>query len=355
MGRAWVPRPQNTITDLWSLFDFLMPGFLGTRRHFHERFGRPILASRDPKCTSREQEAGALALEALQRQLHPFLLRRLKEEVLKDLPPKILQDFLCDLSPLQVPPAPPRRTARRPRPPTRPPPRPPPTWTADALARLTVRSNPRAVEHTQRYLYDDFGRRCAGTLNVGASAAQDVALAVAGAADPGASRGASADADTDGPLVLAKSEVRAWHRRKTAAGGTAPRTRRAFHQCRNGDVCGRGEGPAHSTPSRARSTCFGRCNTSACFAATHCWCLRQGSPNTTLSSREATCRHRCGTRAVQATAQGRHWACRGRRTSVSSDCGRCRLRPSSKRSGTASIRAAQTHVQKGAHVGVFGG
>jgi len=49
---------QNNVLELWSLFDFLMPGFLGTERQFNERFGKPILASRDCKSSSREQEAG---------------------------------------------------------------------------------------------------------------------------------------------------------------------------------------------------------------------------------------------------------------------------------------------------------
>ena len=43
----------------------------------------------------------ALALEALHKQVLPFLLRRLKEDVLHDLPPKIIQDYYCDLSELQ--------------------------------------------------------------------------------------------------------------------------------------------------------------------------------------------------------------------------------------------------------------
>ena len=45
---------------------------------------------------------GALAMESLHRQVLPFLLRRLKEDVLQDLPPKIIQDYYCELSPLQV-------------------------------------------------------------------------------------------------------------------------------------------------------------------------------------------------------------------------------------------------------------
>ncbi|KAI9145271.1 hypothetical protein BKA69DRAFT_1108764 [Paraphysoderma sedebokerense] len=92
---------QNNVLELWSLFDFLMPGFLGTEKQFNERFSKPILASRDAKKSSKQQEAGALALEALHRQVLPFLLRRLKEDVLHDLPPKIIQDYYCELSDLQ--------------------------------------------------------------------------------------------------------------------------------------------------------------------------------------------------------------------------------------------------------------
>ena len=92
---------QNNVLELWSLFDFLMPGFLGTEKVFQDRFAKPIAASRNAKSSSKEQEKGALAIEALHKQVLPFLLRRLKEEVLDDLPPKILQNYYCDLSELQ--------------------------------------------------------------------------------------------------------------------------------------------------------------------------------------------------------------------------------------------------------------
>ncbi|KAI6009398.1 hypothetical protein F5J12DRAFT_891501 [Pisolithus orientalis] len=90
---------QNNVLELWSLFDFLMPGFLGTETSFNERFSKPILSNRDGKAKS--GEAAALALEALHKQVLPFLLRRLKEDVLNDLPPKIIQDYYCELSEVQ--------------------------------------------------------------------------------------------------------------------------------------------------------------------------------------------------------------------------------------------------------------
>ena len=59
---CYLLRSQNNVVDLWSLFDFLMPGYLGNQRQFQERFSKPILSSRDAKSSSKEQEAGEWGL-----------------------------------------------------------------------------------------------------------------------------------------------------------------------------------------------------------------------------------------------------------------------------------------------------
>ncbi|KER29605.1 hypothetical protein T265_13336, partial [Opisthorchis viverrini] len=89
---------QNRVCELWSLFDFLMPDFLGSESSFSSRFARPVAASRDPKASKADQRA---ALEKLHRLVLPFMLRRLKEDVMADLPPKIIQDFACEMTSVQ--------------------------------------------------------------------------------------------------------------------------------------------------------------------------------------------------------------------------------------------------------------
>ena len=81
---------ENSVLDLWSIFDFLMPGYLGTSTDFKERYELPI---------AREKSAEAQA--RLARRVRPFLLRRLKSEVAKDLPPKIEQVCYCELTSAQ--------------------------------------------------------------------------------------------------------------------------------------------------------------------------------------------------------------------------------------------------------------
>ena len=92
---------QNRVDDLWALFDFLMPGFLGSHAHFSAAYARPIAKARVTACDSAEARAGDEALRALHRQVLPFILRREKTLVAQELPPKIVQDRFCDPSPLQ--------------------------------------------------------------------------------------------------------------------------------------------------------------------------------------------------------------------------------------------------------------
>ena len=68
---------ENHLGELWSLFDFLMPGFLGNRKQFGQRFRTPI-----EKAGNTERQT------MLARRVAPFLLRRTKAEVAADLPPK---------------------------------------------------------------------------------------------------------------------------------------------------------------------------------------------------------------------------------------------------------------------------
>ncbi|MFO1487165.1 MAG: SNF2-related protein [Verrucomicrobiota bacterium] len=81
---------ENSVLDLWSIFDFLMPGYLGTAKDFRERYELPIA-----------KEKNAEAQARLARRLRPFMLRRLKKEVAADLPAKIEQVSFCELTPDQ--------------------------------------------------------------------------------------------------------------------------------------------------------------------------------------------------------------------------------------------------------------
>ena len=67
---------ENRLSELWSIFDFLMPGILGSAESFAKRFSKPIEAG----------EEGASG--RLQKLVSPFILRRLKSAVLTDLPDK---------------------------------------------------------------------------------------------------------------------------------------------------------------------------------------------------------------------------------------------------------------------------
>jgi superfamily II DNA or RNA helicase len=67
---------ENRLTDLWSLFHFLHPGFLGGRADFEQRYAKPIA------------DGDRQAAERLRARIKPFVLRRLKREVARELPPR---------------------------------------------------------------------------------------------------------------------------------------------------------------------------------------------------------------------------------------------------------------------------
>ncbi|MEI9949810.1 MAG: DEAD/DEAH box helicase [Pseudomonadota bacterium] len=67
---------ENHLGDLWGIFRFLNPGLLGDWQHFKHTFLMPV-----------ERDAGRESTELLQKLIRPFLLRRLKRDVLSDLPP----------------------------------------------------------------------------------------------------------------------------------------------------------------------------------------------------------------------------------------------------------------------------
>lgn len=78
---------ENSVLDLWSIFDFLMPGYLGTAQEFRERYELPITRDQCAKSQAR-----------LARRVRPFVLRRLKTSVARELPEKIEQIAYCELS-----------------------------------------------------------------------------------------------------------------------------------------------------------------------------------------------------------------------------------------------------------------
>ena len=76
---------ENNLFELWSLFEFLMPGFLGSQHSFQRGIVKPI------------KDGDEETLEYLRTRVKPFIMRRTKSEVAKDLPPKIETTHYCEL------------------------------------------------------------------------------------------------------------------------------------------------------------------------------------------------------------------------------------------------------------------
>ena len=77
---------ENRLSELWSIFDYLMPGFLHTYQRFREEIEIPITVNNDDN-----------KMERLQRMIRPFVLRRLKGEVLSDLPEKLEENVYAKM------------------------------------------------------------------------------------------------------------------------------------------------------------------------------------------------------------------------------------------------------------------
>lgn len=92
---------QNNVTDVWATFDFLMPNFLGSSRVFAKEFAKPIAKSYSPGASAKDIAEGLEKLRALHQQVLPFILRREKEHVLQELPPKSISVIPCELSRIQ--------------------------------------------------------------------------------------------------------------------------------------------------------------------------------------------------------------------------------------------------------------
>ena len=78
---------ENHLGELWSLMRFLMPGFLGNEKSFNSRFRKAI-----------EKQGDETRFEALKRRVAPLILRRTKDQVAKELPPKTILVHLIELS-----------------------------------------------------------------------------------------------------------------------------------------------------------------------------------------------------------------------------------------------------------------
>jgi len=80
---------ENRLLDLWSIFNFLNPGYLGTQTQFRKQFEMPIQKDNSPQRSA-----------TLKKLVEPFILRRVKtdQSIIKDLPDKVEQKLFCNLT-----------------------------------------------------------------------------------------------------------------------------------------------------------------------------------------------------------------------------------------------------------------
>ncbi len=74
---------ENRLSELWSIFDYLMPGLLFSYKRFRREVEAPVINKKDES-----------AMAELKKIITPFILRRLKKDVLRDLPDKIEENLV---------------------------------------------------------------------------------------------------------------------------------------------------------------------------------------------------------------------------------------------------------------------
>ena len=78
---------ENHLGELWSIFDFVMPSYLGTRYHFRDQFEKKT-----------ETEQDQVQMDKLRKLIEPFMMRRIKKDVLKELPDKLETNLIVGMT-----------------------------------------------------------------------------------------------------------------------------------------------------------------------------------------------------------------------------------------------------------------
>ncbi|EMG49860.1 STH1 Nuclear protein STH1/NPS1 [Candida maltosa Xu316] len=92
---------QNNLPELWALLNFVLPGIFNSAKSFDDWFNTPFANTGTQEKIELTEEESLLVIRRLHKVLRPFLLRRLKKDVEKDLPDKVEKVLKCNLSGLQ--------------------------------------------------------------------------------------------------------------------------------------------------------------------------------------------------------------------------------------------------------------
>jgi ATP-dependent helicase STH1/SNF2 len=93
---------QNNLPELWALLNFILPKIFNSVRTFDDWFNSPFSRETGQERIELNEEEQLLIIRRLHKVLRPFLLRRLKKDVEKDLPDKVETIIKCPMSALQL-------------------------------------------------------------------------------------------------------------------------------------------------------------------------------------------------------------------------------------------------------------